>query len=149
MVVDCKKCLKFFQTKKECIEHEKSCVYKAKNRLAIFNDVTIASYKCNLCNLKYGSTKTLNKHIKIVHTKNAHIGQVISSTTKNYNTNNTNIFLNTTGKESIEHITKDVVLSCSNVNVFSNELVKELYCNVKVRKNNNWCIMYPIIEMQN
>ena len=137
MVVECKICLKYFQTKKQCMDHEKTCKFNFTNRLAILTlPNTNQRIPCLICKTTYASRKTFNKHAKSFHGAN-------NSLIKKNDLNMNNVLKH--GNENVDHITKDYMLNIlrdASFRCVCKNLIKIIYFNPLVRKNHNWGIIY-------
>ena len=154
MVFQCKKCLKYFKhkDKDKHFEHEKNCTGNSNLEIECYSEVrSNANFECSICKTFFTQKVSLNRHIARFHCHDTVINNKIKSKTINNVTNNNIInipsnFIREHGKERIDHITKEMMLKLlksANFNIFSDKLVKELYFNIKVPENNNWCIIYP------
>jgi hypothetical protein len=144
--IECKWCRKVFTKKSSLISHleninskcyiERSVQSEAKQKEAMSDDEKRKILE-ELKQIKNSISHLTNNDLLAI--KNS-----ISNIEKN-GTNN-NVIIVKPGKESIKHITKDIMLkllgSYSFIE-FSCELVKITYFNLKVRKNCGWCIAYP------
>ena len=164
-LLECEKCGKCFQYKSDYYKHfmmQSNCGRDDKDK---FNTKI---HKCDICGKEFSFQSNLVRHKKenckkvptnldkngVIQTvgNNENIKQVnyiknnIQSITNNINNVQPNIQFVRHGKETIDHITKEVLLKLLNQPSFTwlcTEFMRVLYFNVQVPQNNNWCIAYP------
>lgn len=124
------------------------------------NDTNKISYNCETCGKEFASKQSLMRHLdkaikckkekKYIINNNQTIKQInyINNNINNIQPiiNNNNVQFVKHGKETIGHITKEVLLRLLNQPSFTwlcTEFMRMLYFNAQAPQNNNWCIAYP------
>ena len=152
----CLRCLKVFTTRQQLLAHLFKKV-PCEPCGIILEDKSI---KCKFCKKEFDRQSNLDKHLNntktACFTERTH-KESVSQTIINNITNLTNQKIEQInniihpsfakhGQESIDHITREVLLELLNSDSFTNlcsTLMKLLYFNVNVPQNINWMIAYP------
>ena len=158
----CDRCLKKFDRKNDLDRHlNRKTLCKINECDDSLSQIKqLDSVMCEYCKKYFSNQFNLDRHIH--NSPNSHcaflrnlkaaIGPtVINNIEKIEQINNTtnNIIQPTFtkhGQESIDHITREVLLELLNSDNFTtlcSKLMKLLYFNVNVPQNNNWMIAYP------
>ena len=166
----CPKCNETFFTNQNYKKHLKRKIPCSKMELSISHEYNADEFKCDVCDTVFDNKFNLERHktlskfcenvskIKstIINNTNHQINQQFNQQF-NQQINHINQYINTPiqipvpatfvkhGYESVDHITKDFMLQLLNkrFDVMCSDLVKELYFNKKVPRNNNWSLAYP------
>ena len=161
----CDKCSRWYD--KRSYERHMQNVYECDN----LSDIKVELFTCKICKKQFNKKANYLRHINNENSRCCAMKQVdekletmekkIEKLTNNVINNNTlNQTLNQTvinnikqealfyehGKESIDHITREILLELLDNNSFSDvcsDLMKLLYFNINVPKNSNWMIAYP------
>lgn len=161
----CKKCDKLFYSKHDLKIHQKQKC--EKDNFISLKDQKVKIYKCQLCNKPYKRECYFKKHLEnckkhlekkaiqnLIQNQNiTNINNIDNSVqniiNKNITNNTNNLVLNfqfnVDGKEKIDHITKENFLEiCKNkFSVAVTELMRLIYFNKNVPRNNKWCVGFP------
>ena len=140
---ECDCCHKAYANKGSLSRHIKTYAGKCINTVEIQRENALLKKQIKaeiISELKKGKFLSITNNV---------INNINNTTTNNVNTNINNInnlLFVKPGEETVQHITKDVILKLLNMPSFTKicvDLMQDAYFNRKVPKNHNWCLVYP------